>query len=975
MAASNKVVRIEDVESRHMPERVRFKEETFVFSEDGGRASKLHCNLSSSSIVALPSIRPRSESFADPVHEEEEVASKQEQLTEDVSHDGDVQLEEHDTLGPLPANWPRVPALQRRRSCELSNIMYPCVNKAVSHLELVQSIIEEWFRRGEEDSASRQSSRMSSRQTSCSGGSPSRQTLKFGTDESTVEEFAASRRKSQTLSASSRSSGDSDSKTDLSILGIGGKVEKADESVEEKSAGDVIHEAEADVPYLGAEDVIEEVMTLLARLDNDRQLTEEKLKNEKSKVQNLEDRMEALGMKRLVDLPELVQQEHEACILDVNELQWHVAYSSRSEDRIRNKTNIAEVLNKRLKEDIAFVDKHIPLVQEKLELELSAMEKIRLAQLETNKELELTLTRQAKTESKSREANQKAESERALIRKELGAVRNELSAISNELADAERAFNTYTHQANDITQHLKQNQQEKSVLEVRNENAKYAEEMQAAKVRELDTLITEAEFEHRRLTNENQQLQQDLDLRKADNARQISEMHIKKKKKEKNLRRMTIKNKEVDMEIQDAEDKIAKCEKQRKSDERNIARLKKDMVRTEQQMEVIIEDHQRVFTINTALREQLAGEEEKAVKLEESLKQTMDTLRRQVKDEVHTRTVLQARISSDTSDVSKSSAETLEKKEKVSVVANDVTVAVSQVEDKVTRLRSAQESKLKKIEELKRQIEETVEKEKNTEKEIEEQLKICEPHHRHLKEDMLASDKKLDHMTWKTELMTKNMEDMDASSSMMVRVLDKTEKSTQLLHGEYEELKIQLQTGEKMRDALKESMNVIEERIFNLDNQQKKFIADRKNCLENLEDQKQQCLTQNKNLASKYRQLQNKFVLAKNELLDEYENRIKLENTIKDLKQLRSLQLRMHAALVEYFKFRGLYNEAEVEKLETESSENGFKVMELQTNMNKALSSITRFLQTELGGKTNQALLPTVTPPSKGMTPPQAARS
>lgn len=46
---------------------------------------------------------------------------------------------------------------------------------------------------------------------------------------------------------------------------------------------------------------------------------------------------------------------------------------------------------------------------------------------------------------------------------------------------------------------------------------------------------------------------------------------------------------------------------------------------------------------------------------------------------------------------------------------------------------------------------------------------------------MLAADKKLDHMTWKTELMTKNMEDMDASSSMMVRVLDKTEKSAQLL--------------------------------------------------------------------------------------------------------------------------------------------------------------------------------------------------
>lgn len=91
-------------------------------------------------------------------------------------------------------------------------------------------------------------------------------------------------------------------------MGTRGHFSSADEPAEEKSAGEAVHEPEADVPYLGAEDVIEEVMTLLARLDNDRQLTQEKLKNERSKVQKLEDRMEALGMKRLVDLPQLVQQ-------------------------------------------------------------------------------------------------------------------------------------------------------------------------------------------------------------------------------------------------------------------------------------------------------------------------------------------------------------------------------------------------------------------------------------------------------------------------------------------------------------------------------------------------------------------------------------------------------------------------------------------------------------------------------------------
>lgn len=51
--------------------------------------------------------------------------------------------------------------------------------------------------------------------------------------------------------------------------------------------------------------------------------------------------------------------EHEACIMDLNELQWHVAYAVRNQKRIENRTNIAEVLNTRLKDDIAFVNKHM----------------------------------------------------------------------------------------------------------------------------------------------------------------------------------------------------------------------------------------------------------------------------------------------------------------------------------------------------------------------------------------------------------------------------------------------------------------------------------------------------------------------------------------------------------------------------------------------------------------------------------------
>lgn len=63
-----------------------------------------------------------------------------------------------------------------------------------------------------------------------------------------------------------------------------------------------------DIPYLGAEDVIEEVITLLARLENDRIETEKGLKNEKDRVVRLNNKIDNLCLRRMTELPAIVQR-------------------------------------------------------------------------------------------------------------------------------------------------------------------------------------------------------------------------------------------------------------------------------------------------------------------------------------------------------------------------------------------------------------------------------------------------------------------------------------------------------------------------------------------------------------------------------------------------------------------------------------------------------------------------------------------
>lgn len=63
-----------------------------------------------------------------------------------------------------------------------------------------------------------------------------------------------------------------------------------------------------ELPQLGAEEVIDEVVTLLGRLESDRQDTEDSLEKEKKRVVWLQGKIDRLAQKRLVELPKAVQK-------------------------------------------------------------------------------------------------------------------------------------------------------------------------------------------------------------------------------------------------------------------------------------------------------------------------------------------------------------------------------------------------------------------------------------------------------------------------------------------------------------------------------------------------------------------------------------------------------------------------------------------------------------------------------------------
>ena len=119
--------------------------------------------------------------------------------------------------------------------------------------------------------------------------------------------------------------------------------------------------------------------------------------------------------------------------------------------------------------------------------------------------------------------------------------------------------------------------------------------------------------------------------------------------------------------------------------------------------------------------------------------------------------------------------------------------------------------------------------------------------------------------------------------------------------------------------------------------------------------------------------------------LDVYDKTIRAEATLKDLNQVRlisnlltphfrershihyigaclllfqlkQMQTKMAAALSIYYKYRSLYGEQELKRIQNEANVNGTKVGTIQADMNKALDKIADFLQNQLDGDTIRTL-------------------
>ncbi len=172
--------------------------------------------------------------------------------------------------------------------------------------------------------------------------------------------------------------------------------------------------------------LLKELFYLIARLEFDRRRTEAMLSKEKANLNVLKTKIESIALKRVSDLPRIVQREHDACVSDITELNWHLTFNQKAERKLLHKVKMDEDLYNTLKNEIENTRKNIPLIDEKMHREIEISEKIRKAQEEVNQQLKKAQHLLNETKEKLKLSQQRAGKEREAIKDELNICNREL---------------------------------------------------------------------------------------------------------------------------------------------------------------------------------------------------------------------------------------------------------------------------------------------------------------------------------------------------------------------------------------------------------------------------------------------------------------------------------------------------------------------------------------------------------------------
>ncbi|RDD47773.1 Coiled-coil domain-containing protein 178 [Trichoplax sp. H2] len=872
-----------------------------------------------------------------------------------LSRVDDEEIDEtEDQIGPLPEDW----AIKfynkehRRRSCELSKSKSPCIRKVIEHLQQLESKLIE--AKPDDDHAITdtntvsQTNDLESNANENDASERSISNLSSHTDDRSSRQIrfssAATSRTTATESGMDSSSSIISSlkphdqhqggRAALEIVGIGasmpGKYCERSGDAKEK---------------FSLEEIIDEVLTLLGRLEADRNRNRKALNQQIKTVKSLNNEIEKLTKKRLTELPKAVQKEHETCALDIMELRWHNSYQERKLERLKDRVLKAEDMNSRMKDELSFCKESYPLVERKLQLEKLAIINIRAEQEIASEELNKVLVKLEDARARRNEAQTRVDKERETIKAEKNKIEEELRKVEKNYDKCIKQQLKNTQVIDSMRKKVEENKHEFTELELKLERLINTEQKQNVKIDVINDQLVDCSKERSSLENEVKDLQNLYEKGRMDGETEVARAEYQNRKIIKTTETTKKKKLQLMSEIESLKKQIHKLSKETDRCRKDIERYKSDLVKVDQQINFCMSEVRILQLDNDDKIGRLQREEDRVASAEDSLKNTAETLRKQLQDETRAKTLLQARITADTAELAKSETDYKRREERATRKAKGLDDALIVIGDQVGKSDDMLSKRKAILNEVERKLAEVLQKLNAEEIAYQNKLDELEPVEVQLKADVFNQQKKLDRLKWSLDVINQRLEDVESSSHMIEKTIIKSLPKNAELKAQLEDLNRTLNTEGLIRDSLNQEIDNINDRLQTLTDRHEAIMKERTNVLDNKNSELSSKLEGNKTLSHQYRLLQKEWMESKSNMIEILDSTVALEKSLGDHEQIKELQSMLTASLQQYYHIRGISSKGNLVSMNHLSLINSDRLANLRKEMQYFITGINSYLK------------------------------
>ncbi|XP_027432446.1 coiled-coil domain-containing protein 178 isoform X1 [Zalophus californianus] len=779
----------------------------------------------------------------------------------------------------------------RRQSCALVNIPAPCVNKMISHIEDLESKIQEHLKRFE----------------------------------TSLEEW-------------SRTSSTQDQKGDWSIATPVKEVKP--------------EERDEKCPELKQEmgTLLSEAIHLIKSLETDRAEAEEALKQQKSRKKKIHMKIDSWSVWRLQEIPLAVQKEHEAYLRDIVELRWHLEDKAYQLKHFEEQKAKLEEANAKLQADIDYMNKLGPLINSKQNQELEALKEFYTKKFEVmelykqiHEELEEAIEDVENAKLNAKQIRQDMEQD----------IHSDETSIEAYKREREKLDNLYSHYAiaiENVNVSIEEN--EEAVHEALKETKTSTKELSALSKTLDDLKKIYDQLSWKRKSNEQEYLdvlnnyyatKKSWDIELSNIAKDFSDISIASTQ-------LTEENRRLEIDIETVAGLINDSIKKKAEFESEIQSSMKLRSKNDEFLKQLYREAYHLGAIFHLTKVKTEELEEKIAEVRRKFKGREEFLKKLTRGEVANGMMIQKRLYSIQEEQILERQELLEKKAMCALALAELETPLLELEEDAVRIRTIHKEHsdilndiTERRDNVKRNVERTKQKLRRRGKKTREAITETEEKCSIIFREIENTKSKTIIYHAKINQLNENLKEKEKENITFAQTIGN-------LKNEFITMRYKREHAQAVFDHLISEKKIYEERLYEEEQRYRTLITMRQKVLADIKKIQDDSLEENLRLAQEYQKLQTIFLTEKDNYFNLYDRQLSLDASIRDKKQLCQLQRRVHKVWQKHFKLVVLYSQMRLAKFQTDSQESIQKILAVQEESSNLMQHILDFFQTLTDG-------------------------